>query len=232
MGVKNKGPKRVKRKQIEVKTLRKICRVARKCFQSNESLVFQCIATVLFFGLFRISELLGDKRLGIEPMKLEQVQIIKDKAVISISSYKHSKGEEVNIELLKQRDSMICPVAKLKKLIKFKGEKKGNLFSIRGSNSISKSKFSQMLKITCKKAGTPQYTSHCFRIGGANLAAKMGRSDAEIRLLGRWKSNAVNIYLRKADPLVLNSTSRTPHRTPGCETESSRPRRRCAERQR
>ena len=40
------------------------------------------------------------------------------------------------------------------------------------------------------------YKSHSFRIGAASLAAENGMSDAQIRGLGRWKSDAFKLYLR------------------------------------
>lgn len=41
-----------------------------------------------------------------------------------------------------------------------------------------------------------RYKSHSFRIGGACHAADNGFSDAQIRALGRWKSDAFKVYLR------------------------------------
>ena len=41
-----------------------------------------------------------------------------------------------------------------------------------------------------------QYKGHSFRIGAATLAAESGLSDAQIRLLGRWKSDSFRKYIR------------------------------------
>ena len=41
-----------------------------------------------------------------------------------------------------------------------------------------------------------RYKNHSFRIGGACHAADKGFSDAQIRALGRWKSDAFKVYLR------------------------------------
>ena len=41
-----------------------------------------------------------------------------------------------------------------------------------------------------------RYKGHSFRIGAASYAADRGFSDAQIRMLGRWKSNAFLRYLR------------------------------------
>jgi hypothetical protein len=40
------------------------------------------------------------------------------------------------------------------------------------------------------------YCSHSFRIGAATTALKAGISDAKIRMLGRWESDAYQLYLR------------------------------------
>ena len=43
---------------------------------------------------------------------------------------------------------------------------------------------------------TSPYKSHSFRIGGACHAADRGYSEAQIRALGRRKSDAFKVYLR------------------------------------
>ena len=41
-----------------------------------------------------------------------------------------------------------------------------------------------------------RYKGHSFRIGAASYAEDRGLSDAQIRMLGRWKSNAFLRYIR------------------------------------
>ena len=49
------------------------------------------------------------------------------------------------------------------------------------------------------------YKGHSFRIGAASWAAAKGFSDSQIRLLGRWKSNAFLRYIRT--PCLATSAS-------------------------
>lgn len=50
---------------------------------------------------------------------------------------------------------------------------------------------------------TSRYKGHSFRIGAACYAADKGFSDAQIRALGRWKSDAFKVYIR-SDTLHAN----------------------------
>ena len=43
---------------------------------------------------------------------------------------------------------------------------------------------------------TSRYKGHSFRIGATSHAADKGFSDAQIRTLGRWKSDAFKLYIR------------------------------------
>lgn len=52
-----------------------------------------------------------------------------------------------------------------------------------------------------------RYKGHSFRIGAASHAADRGLSDAQIRALGRWKSNAFQRYIRVPRLVSLRSNS-------------------------
>ena len=41
-----------------------------------------------------------------------------------------------------------------------------------------------------------KYAGHSFRIGAATSAASKGINDSTIKLLGRWESEAYQIYIR------------------------------------
>ena len=56
-----------------------------------------------------------------------------------------------------------------------------------------------MISSALQQAGidSKQYATHSFRIGAAATTAKeTGISDVHIKMLGRWKSNAYQLYVR------------------------------------
>ena len=65
-----------------------------------------------------------------------------------------------------------------------------------------------MLRSRYNNLDSSLYEAHSFRIGAASWAAAKGFSDSQIRLLGRWKSNAFLKYIRtpSLDLLIANQS--------------------------
>jgi len=72
------------------------------------------------------------------------------------------------------------------------------MLALKHLKKIDSFKFSSELHRRLAFCGldTTRYKSHSFRIGGACHATEKGYSDAQIRALGRWKSEAFKVYLR------------------------------------
>ena len=58
--------------------------------------------------------------------------------------------------------------------------------------------FAMSLANSLQEAGVDSkgYNTHSFRIGAATTAKEKGISDVHIKMLGRWKSNAYQLYVR------------------------------------
>ena len=100
--------------------------------------------------------------------------------------------------ILVSRQPQSCPVELLAKYLAMRGPRPGALFITVDGAPVSRSHFSNQLSSAIQFCGlSPSvYKGHSFRIGAASHAADKGLSDAQIRLLGRWKSNAFLKYLR------------------------------------
>ena len=62
------------------------------------------------------------------------------------------------------------------------------LFCLADGSAVKSEVFTRRLKGALAFLDCSRYKSHSFRIGAASLAAENGMSDAQIRGLGRWKS--------------------------------------------
>ena len=201
LGLKGKG--KIKREPINLSNLEKLMKTSQKCFTKPESYAFKAICSLLFFGLFRISELLGDGRLNIRGLTTKDLKSKRKGMEIKLNSYKHSKGENALVKISKQNNKNICPIYNLEKYLDLRGNGEGNLF-MGNDKPLSKVTFSKMLKTSSKAAGFKKtFSSHCFRIGAATYASKIGRTGPQIKQMGRWKSGAYNRYLKDYEPLKV-----------------------------
>ena len=170
--------------------------------------LFSAMFLVAFYGLFRIGELASKStrfaRSVVQYSNLtfsfgEDHNGQPQGAKITISEYKHNASRKpFDILLARDFSSPFCPVIALFQYCKVRGDRPGPLFCHADQTSISVHQFNVALQNCLSYCGldTSRYKSHSFRIGGACHAAEQGYSDAQIRALGRWKSDAFKVYLR------------------------------------
>ena len=163
---------------------------------------------VAFYGLFRIGELASKStRSASSVIQYSNLTFSfgtasvgqPQGAKISIHQYKHNVSQRpFDILLARDISSPFCPVTALFHYCKVRGDRPGPLFCYADVTSISAYQFNVELQRCLTYCGldTSRYKSHSFRIGGACHAAEQGYSDAQIRALGRWKSDAFKVYLR------------------------------------
>ena len=79
-----------------------------------------------------------------------------------------------------------------------RGARLGPLFVFQNGSYLTRQRFTKVLHSTLQKAGVDdsKYASHSFRIGAATSAKEAGISDVHVKMLGRWKSNAYQVYVR------------------------------------
>lgn len=137
-----------------------------------------------------------EKNMSPHNLQLEQINITHTAIVIRFDTFKHSEGAATSYTVSQREDEQLCPLRALSKYIHIRGSLPGPLFRLSG-NPVSRREFVRVLQTTLQSMGIPsdKFNSHSFRIGAATTYAQKGASDAQIRILGRWKSDAFKLYI-------------------------------------
>ena len=187
--------------ELSLKTTREHYMTRRQIY--NCHLILALFSTV-YYGLFRVGELTNsqhvvkacDVHLGINKCKM---------LFILRTSKTHSKGSPLQIIKIMSSgpftSSQFCPY---KLLNNYLNSRKGfvteqeQFFVFRDRSCIDPSFFRKTLKHMLNLSGfdNTYYSCHSFRSGRPLDLLQLGLSVETIKKLGRWKSNAVYVYLR------------------------------------
>lgn len=160
--------------------------------------LFKSMYLISFFALMRVGEVTKDSK-GEVALNVNQVTIFDNYATITIRKFKHNSSQQpFDLILVRQQDINICPINALINYLRLRGLSDGPLFSLPNLEPISREFFLKNLNLNLRFCGldTKVFKSHSFRIGGASYYAELGLSDGQIRLIGRWRSNAFLKYIR------------------------------------
>ena len=166
-------------------------------------LLLKSMFTVAFFGLMRMGEVTVSKHHQVS-LFLSQITLSSTQIIISIKHFKHNSSlKPVDIPLLRQTNSQICPLYHMSQYLLVRGFQPGPLFAFPSNSPVPRAFFAKQLKLLLTFSGmdTSRYKGHSFRIGGASYLADMGYTDSQIRLIGRWETNAFIRYIRSTRAL-------------------------------
>ena len=158
-----------------------------------------------FYGFFRVGELAARSlNVGISVVQYSSLSFLMSdgkphSAKIVITDFKHNTQHRPFDVLIECEVSQpFCPVTTLLQYCQLRGSQAGPLFCHHDQRPVTVFEFTTELQRCLIFCGldTGRYKSHSFRIGAACHAADNGLSDAHIRALGRWKSDAFKIYIR------------------------------------
>lgn len=169
-------------------------------------------ACIAFFGFLRLGEVTAVPN-GPPPILMSGVAIDS-----------HSKPTMIKLTLGRTKSDpfgtgttvylgktgvQLCPVqAVLGYLAVRPPAQQGPLLVTRDGGPLSRECFVQHLKTALTALGVDhrRYSGHSFRIGAATSAAQAGIPDHLIKAMGRWRSEAYQIYIR-TPPATLASVS-------------------------
>jgi len=168
--------------------------------------MFKAMFFTAFYGFFRVGELTTKTSyLGNSVVQYSDLVFLTEgsklvAAKLTIVIFKHNSSKRpFHIHILRQPESAdFCPVAALRSFCALRGYQPGPLFCLQDGSSVYTTLFNTQLRQCINFCGldATRYKAHSFRIGAASYAAERGFSDAQIRGLGRWKSDAYKVYLR------------------------------------
>lgn len=94
--------------------------------------------------------------------------------------------------------SSVCPISAILRHLAVRGPRPGPLFVMANGDYLTRQLFASQLSVVLEQAScsNKQYNTHSLRIGVATTAKEKGISDVHIKMLGRWKSNAYQLYIR------------------------------------
>ena len=171
------------------------------CQNGSERILFKAMFTLAFHAFLRIGEMTVTGQAATNPnvIEIHQVTFGQGKMNILFIKYKHSTGKPFTLTIEPGAPGT-CPVQAMREYIAIRGSAAGPLFTRAPQVPVTRSYFNSQLRLAlafCNYSLT-QFSSHSFRIGAATTAAAQGRTDAQIRQLGRWKSDAFKQYIRNS----------------------------------
>ena len=107
-------------------------------------------------------------------------------------------------------DSTLCPVSAILNYLTVCPAGSGPLFVLPTGATLSRGMFVKKVRAALEEANLDyeRYSGHSFRIGAATSAAMAGIPAHVIKMLGRWESEAYQLYIRTPRE-TLASISRT-----------------------
>ena len=158
-----------------------------------------------FFGFLRSGELTAPEKEEFDP---KQHLTVKDIALdnqatprtisIRIKQSKTDPFRQGVTIYLGRTNSTVCPVAVLLSYLVLRGKGDGPLFQFKDGRALTCPRLvSELRKALAETGMKPEnYAGHSFRIGAATTAAACGIPVEVIKTLGRWKSQAYQLYVR------------------------------------
>ena len=153
-----------------------------------------------FAAFLRVGEMTVSNKNTENVLKLNNLKKCQqiDGIMLKFTDFKHSKGRSVSIRI-PRTGGVFCPVYAWEQyFVQRRSFQSDYLFCWPDNGPIKREQFAQTMKQVIEFIGlnTRLYTSHSFRIGAACNALSRGYSDAQIREMGRWQSDAFKTYFR------------------------------------
>ena len=199
-----KSPPR-NRLPITIEIMEKIKQVLTLKPNDHNNIMLWAACCLAFFGFLRCGEFTVPSQTDYDPtIHLSLSDMVIDSRTsptliqVTIKQSKTDPFRQGCKLCLGKTGKDICPVSAILPYLAMRGPCYGPLFIMAKGSYLTRQLFASLLTDTLHQAGidNKEYTTHSFRIGAATTAKEMGISDVHIKMLGRWKSSAYQIYIR------------------------------------
>ena len=199
---------RKKRLPMTVPLLKLLKERIRKSDLGGETkLMVWTVCAVMFFGAFRINELVSKTESCFDPdhtLLTRDVQLNKkatgNSISITLKCPKERKAGDSTIVDVFEAEGPLCPVKAYEKWRRNSSQQPDKpLFCHPDGTPLTDRKFNKYLKDMLGRhalfaRGT--ISSHSFRAGIPTILGSKGYDDGEIKKIGRWSSRAFEIYIK------------------------------------
>lgn len=160
--------------------------------------LYKSVILLAFFGFFRMGELLPNTCTSAKKVvQLSHIQFHDTTLTLYLHNYKTRRSDKP-IEIIIRNNGPLYPVAALQSYSQMRGPVPGPLFVSSTGDPLTiqqfRSVFNDLLSF-CNLSKTV-YKLHSFRIGACTQAILSGVTEAEVMLMGRWRSHAFRRYIR------------------------------------
>lgn len=180
-----------------------------------DDILFWAACCLGFFGFLRCGEFTTptcssfnkDYHLSIDDISVDR-HISPNYMMVKIKASKTDPFRKGVTLRLETSGSSICAVRAVLQYLHARGNAAGPLFIQRDGKPLTRTILSRWLQSTANRAGLKgTFSGHSFRIGAATTAALAGIPDHLIKTLGRWESNAYQLYIRTPAHILDNVPS-------------------------
>ena len=181
---------------------------------NSEHIMLWAACCLGFFGFLRAGEFTVN--CAFDPSIHLTVQDLQVDAEVNPSSLrvriKSSKTDPFRpgcVIYLGRGQAPLCPISAILAYLHRRGPLSGPLFIDTHGQPLTRSRLSSFVQSVLQGAGIPgQFSGHGFRIGAATTATQCSIPDHLIKTMGRWSSDAYQLYVRTPADSVLEVSGR------------------------
>lgn len=174
------------------------------CNSSYEVSLFNAAFSLAFFGFLRISEfaLATKSTSSIRVLQLSDLSLYDSTPPVIEVKVRFSKtdqlGRGTTLRILADTNTIVCPFALLRSYIAQRGIHNGPLFCHFDKSPLTRFQVQSVLRKSLLILGQQcsNFSTHSFRIGSATSAAANKVPEDILKVMGRWRSNAYQSYIR------------------------------------